>query len=205
MVSWKIWLVIAGIFGTLALFVLASAYPIFPGDEWAISRLQDHRAGWMDDGVLWLANVRVVWVFVLGIVALSGGLFVARRFDDVAVVLASLPVVGIAFGLKLLVDRSRPEYQILGPIQTDPSFPSGHTLLAVIIGGILVYLVERSLKPVALRRAIQIGLILAVICIGASRVYMGVHWPSDVIGSYMFGVMALVGLFALRNALPSTR
>ena len=74
-----------------------------------------------------------------------------------------------------------------------------------MMGGLLVYLVGRSVKPMALRRAIQAALILVVIGMGASRVYMGLHWPSDVIGSYVFGAMALVGLVGLRNAVATAR
>ena len=145
----------------------------------------------------------LVWVFLPAAFVLFGGLLIARRYADAALAVACLSVFGIGSGLKLLVDRPRPEHQLFDPLLTNPSFPSGHALLAVMIGGALVYLVGRSVKPLALRRAIQVALILAVLAMGASRVYLGVHWPSDVIGSYVFGAMALVGLIGLRKALST--
>ena len=69
----------------------------------------------------------------------------------------------------------------------------------------MVYLVGLWVRPLVLRRAIQTGLIVLVVMMGASRVYLGVHWPSDVIGSYAFGVMALVALIGLRNAVATAR
>ena len=203
--SWKTSLVAAGILGTLAFFVLAWAYPTFPGDEGALVRFQALGTGWLDDAVVLFAKVGLAKVFLPAITVLAVGLLFARRYGDVSMVVAGLMVIGVGNGLKELVDRPRPEYHMVGPIPSSLSFPSGHTLLAVIMGGILVYLIERSVKPLALRRAIQAGLILAVLAMGASRVYMGVHWPSDVIGSYVFGVMALAGLVWFRNALVSTR
>ena len=47
--------------------------------------------------------------------------------------------------------------------------------------------------------------ILVVIGMGVSLVYLGVHWSSDVVGSYVVGVMALVGLVGLRNAVATAR
>ena len=130
-------------------------------------------------------------------------LLVARRYADVVMVFAGLVLIGMGNWIKVLVDRPRPDYQIFDPIESSLSFPSGHSLLAVILGGLLIYLTESMVKPVLLRRVIQIGLIVVVVVMGASRVYMGVHWPSDVIGSYVFGLLALVGLIGLRNAVAS--
>ena len=108
-------------------------------------------------------------------------------------------IVGLGNRLKLLVDRPRPDYQIIEPFASGLSFPSGHSLLAVILGGMFVYLVGQWVRPILPRRAIQVGLILVVVGMGASRVYLGVHWPSDVIGSYVLGVLSLVALVWLRN------
>ena len=189
----------------MALFFLALSYPTFPGDEDAIVKLQSLRTGWLDDLAVIFASLGKVAVFLPATGVLVGLLLYLRRFGDVAMVLVGLILIGIGNGLKDLIVRPRPDYHMVGPDPSNFSFPSGHAILAIILGGVLVYLIERSVKPLALRRGIQIALIFVVVAMGASRVYLGVHWPSDVIGSYVFGVMALVGLVWLRKALPSPR
>ena len=204
-ISWKPYLLAAGTLGTLVLYILAWAYPTFPGDEGALVRFQALRSGWLDDTAIGFANLGLAWVFLPAAAVLIGCLLLARRYADIAMVFGGLFVIGIGNGLKILVDRPRPEYQFVESWQSGLSFPSGHTLLAVIMGGVLVYLVGLWVKPLLVRRVIQVGLILTVLAMGASRVYLGVHWPSDVIGSYVFGVMALVGLIGLRNAVATAR
>ena len=168
-------------------------------------RFQAFRSGWLDATAIWFANIGSLWVFMPAAAVLMGCLVFARRYADTAMVFASLAVIGIGNGLKLIVDRPRPEYQIVEPLQSGLSFPSGHSLLAMVLGGVLVYLVGLWVKPLLLRRAIQASLVFMVIGMGASRVYLGVHWPSDVIGSYVLGAMALVGLIGLRNAVATAR
>ena len=194
-----------GILGGLALFILACAYPTFPGDEDAILKFQSLRTGWLDDVAVVFANLGKVAVFLPATGVLVAVLLYVRRFGDVAMVLAGLILIWVGNGLKDLIVRPRPDYHMVGPDPSNFSFPSGHAILAIILGGVLVYLIERSVIPLALRRGIQIALVFVVVAMGASRVYLGVHWPSDVVGSYVFGVMALIGLVWLRKALPSSR
>jgi len=204
-VSWKTFLLALGTLATLTLYVLAWAFPTFPGDEGALMRFQALRSGWLDDAAVWFTNLGLVSVFIPVAAALIGCLIFARCYADAAMVFGGLAVIGIGQGLKIIVDRPRPDYQIVEPFESGLGFPSGHSLLAVIMGGVLIYLVEQRVRPLVLRRAIQAGLILMVIGMGASRVYLGVHWPSDVLGSYALGVLALVGLVGLRNAFRTAR
>ena len=204
-VSWKGYLVAAGILGTLALFVLAWAYPTFPGDEEAIIRFEALRTGWLDDTAVGFAQFGLLKVFVPAAAVLAAGLLSVRRYADVAVIVAGLVVSGVGCSLKELVGRPRPEFHMIGPDPSGLSFPSGHALLGLIVGLVLVHLIGHSVKPLLLRRAIQAGIILAVIAMGASRVYLGVHWPSDIIGSYVFGAMAMVGVIGFRNMVASSR
>ncbi len=200
---WKPCLLAAGLMGTLSLYFLAWAYPTFPGDESALMRFQALRSGWLDDTAIWFDNLGLISVFMPAAAALMAILVLVRRYADTAMIIGGVAVIGIGNGLKILVDRPRPEYQIVHPLESGLSFPSGHSLLAVILGGVLIYLVGLWVKPLLLRCAIQAGILLVVIGMGASRVYLGVHWPSDVIGSYVLGVMALVGLIGLRNAVAT--
>jgi undecaprenyl-diphosphatase len=168
-------------------------------------RIQALRSGSLDDMAIWFANLGLLWVFMPASVALMGCLALARRYADVVMIIGGLAVIGIGQVLKTLVNRPRPEYYLVDTVPSGLSFPSGHSLLAVMMGGVLIYLVGLWVRPLLLRRAIQAGLILLVIVMGVSRVYLGVHWPSDVIGAYVFGVMALVGLIGLRNAVATAR
>jgi membrane-associated phospholipid phosphatase len=53
------------------------------------------------------------------------------------------------------------------------------------------------------RWSLQAGLALLVLAVGASRVYLGFHWPSDVVGGYLFGIVVLLKLVWLRHHLVS--
>ena len=139
---------------------------------------------------------------VLGMVGVTAvGLFLLRRRADALVVAVSLVPMAVGNGLKLLVDRPRPEYMLIGTPPTSLSFPSGHALSAAILGGQLILLVGELVPSRFLRRGLQATILLLVLAIGASRVYLGVHWPSDVIGGFLFGITMLAGLTRLRHYL----
>ena len=141
-------------------------------EEWLVRRYGDM--------AIWLANLGLVWVFLPAAVALLTGLTLTRRYADAAMLMGGLAVIGIGNGLRVIVDRPRPDNALLESSPSSLSFPSGHLLLAVIVGGVLVYLVGLWVKPLLLRRSLQAGLVLVVIGMGASRAYLRLHWPSDV-------------------------
>jgi undecaprenyl-diphosphatase len=96
-------------------------------------------------------------------------------------------------GLKLLFGRVRPEaFFDRYPAPESFSFPSGHALFATcFFGGVAVLLSHRLRHP--LSRALVWALALTVILvIGASRVYLGVHYPTDVAGGFAVGVVWMV-------------
>ncbi len=199
--SWNPWYAGALAFLTVVLFVLARLFPVFPGDEAVLLRLQ----GFQTQGLTAVAvavSLLASTPMMLGMVAAAtAGLLLLRRWADAVVMGLSLAPMAVGNELKLLVGRPRPEYLLVGTPPTSLSFPSGHALSAAIFGGLLILLLAELVPSRSLRRGLQALVLFLVLAIGASRVYLGLHWPSDVIGGYLFGVAMVWGLTWLRHYL----
>lgn len=114
-------------------------------------------------------------------------LAIKRRKRAAAIVLLSLVVSGFLIPLiKEYFGRSRP-FGCLPPADCF-SFPSGHATLSFYFYGLLAYLVFRFL-PVSLKSFLAIGaaIIALVFLIALSRVFWGVHYPSDILGGFFLG------------------
>lgn len=90
---------------------------------------------------------------------------------------------------KLIINRNRPLTWIFTP-PLDPSFPSGHTICSVVFYGIIIYLLK-NIKNNNLRLTLRILLTTLIILIGISRLYLGVHFLSDVLAAYLLGILIL--------------
>lgn len=138
----------------------------------------------------------------------------SRRARRLALWVVTTMVVGGALGalLKLLVGRDRPE--LLDPVARAAgfSFPSGHALNATLAAGVLllVFLPFTRDRPVA-RVLLWTAAVLLVGVTGLSRVALGVHWVSDVLGGCLLGVAVVAATAAAfrtwreQAGLPATR
>ena len=90
---------------------------------------------------------------------------------------------------KLIINRNRPLTWIVTP-PLDPSFPSGHTICSVVFYGIIIYLLK-NIKNNNLRLTLRILLTILITLIGISRLYLGVHFLSDVLTAYLLGILIL--------------
>ena len=93
---------------------------------------------------------------------------------------------GLNRWLKDLIERQRPSENHLLEVSS-MSFPSGHAMSSIAFFGFLIYLVWRLVSTNWLRWILSILLVLLILAIGFSRVYLGVHYPSDVLAGYAAG------------------
>lgn len=93
--------------------------------------------------------------------------------------------------LKLIIQRPRPSgFNLI--IESGYSFPSGHSMVSTAFYGFLIYLLYKKIKNKNLRRATCFLLSLLIILICISRVYLGVHYASDVIGGFFVSLSYLI-------------
>lgn len=103
----------------------------------------------------------------------------------------SLTSVAAMFAIKFILQRERPLTPLIAKVH-GYSFPSGHTFTSVTFYGILAYIAYRNIKNKALRLITIIFLALFVVLVGFSRVYLGLHYATDVIAGLCLGMMWLL-------------
>jgi undecaprenyl-diphosphatase len=104
---------------------------------------------------------------------------------------------GINIALKLVLHRSRPHGLIIKTLGIKSySFPSGHAFGTVLLYGLLAYLAFRHLSG-APETLLGVLLICLIFIIGVSRVYLGSHYPSDVLAGWALGTLALAAVINL--------
>ncbi|GGG58283.1 phosphatase PAP2 family protein [Paenibacillus radicis (ex Gao et al. 2016)] len=86
--------------------------------------------------------------------------------------------------LKAIFHRARPTLHRLADA-TGYSFPSGHSMAAFALYGVLCFLLWKHARTALTRTLLIVGGIVMIAAIGISRIYLGVHYPSDVIGGYL--------------------
>ena len=193
---------LAALVTTGAVCYLAAVHDNFPGDEEAVRRFQEFRSDGLDAVALVITSTAQTPVAIVSILALTFIFLLLRRRVDALASFSIFVFEGMNLGLKELVGRPRPPYSILESPPHNPAFPSGHAFHAILLFGfLLIVLVGERVKNPRLRLALQGLLVFMILACGSSRVYLGVHWPSDVLGGYLLGGIALVVLLWLRKML----
>lgn len=118
------------------------------------------------------------------------------------VVISSVGASSLGVLFKTIVARPRPDSLLihqLGLFVNPDSFPSGHVLFFMGLYGFLFVFIFTQFKKSLFRGVLLATLLLLLISIGFSRIYVGAHWFSDVLGSYLIGFVWLYFITYLYN------
>jgi membrane-associated phospholipid phosphatase len=187
----------------VALFVLVGYTSIVsgdpgptPGDDQAFEFAADLQTGWLTDAAKVVTALGSTTATLAVALVVGAGLAARRHWPELAVLVAALAILHFAVPvLKEAIDRPRPGGALIDV--SGSSFPSGHAAYAVIYPWLAATLAIR-LRPGMTRASMLIaaGIALAAL-IGLSRVYLRVHFLSDVNAGWGLGVSAFAGCAAI--------
>lgn len=179
-------------FAALALAAaVANGWLLRLWDEPIRSWISSHRTDALDTFFLYVTRLGSWQVVVIGLVFL---LAVAWRVcPGLAglLILATLARPACEWLLKSSIGRERPQLGALVD-SAGPSFPSGHPMAAIAMWGLVPPIIALVTHRRALWWVATITSGVIILLVGASRIYMGVHWFSDVIGAFLFGAVFLL-------------
>ena len=114
-----------------------------------------------------------------------------KSFSDFKYVIINVASgVVLMYVIKNIIRRIRPTWKWI--TQGGFSYPSGHTISSVLLYGTLILLVNKKISNVKLKRILTIMLCIMIVLTGVSRIYFGVHYLSDVLGSILLGSIILI-------------
>jgi len=149
---------------------------------------------------------------VVGMIVLIAGMFLwlnHHRHSAVLLIVATLGGMVLDNLLKIGFNRPRPQVFEWGTHAVSSSFPSGHAMSSVIVYGTVAYLAARLQRNVHARILTFVLAAIIIVMISISRVYLGVHYPSDILAGLLIGiawagfcmaVLEAAQLYARRNA-----
>ena len=106
--------------------------------------------------------------------------------------------------LKQIVQRPRPtEFRLIE--ENGYSFPSGHSMVSMAFYGYLIYLTYRNIHHKGLKWSIMVLLSLLILAIGISRIYLGVHYTSDVLAGFLISFSYLILFIKVTNKITGTK
>jgi undecaprenyl-diphosphatase len=143
---------------------------------------------WFEDMVRDVTALGSTGVLALMVLAVTGFLVMTRRRYAAVMVLFSVTGgVIVSQGAKLAFARPRPELVPHGAEVYTASFPSGHAMMSAIVYLTLGAMLARTQPGQAVKAYVLTIAVILTVLVGVSRIYLGVHWPTDVLAGWMLG------------------
>lgn len=200
--------VLGGIFaGFLLLTLLISLFPNSLVDREFSEEIQEHQYPVLDALMKAISWPGYTPESVIMVVVTSGVFLGFKLKREALFILLTLFSGLISHSLKIIIDRPRPTDDVVRIIEIarHQSFPSGHVLFYVIFFGFIIVLMNQiKLIPRSLRITIMSICAFLIFTIPFSRIYLGAHWFTDVLGGFMLGILSLYVLSYYYLKTPSS-
>lgn len=180
--------------GFIALSIIVAVYPTLPIDIKLSREIQEHQNPTVDR-LMYLISTPGYMPESVILVATTGLLFFLFKYKKAALFILLTSVAGlISTIIKALVNRPRPSKDFVRIVfeTTQQSFPSGHMLFYVVFFGFLLLLMYQLENiPKVIRYIVGAISIFFIFSIPFSRIYLGAHWFTDVLGGFLSGLLSL--------------
>jgi undecaprenyl-diphosphatase len=183
--------VVAGTWGFVELLDEVKEGDTQQFDEWLITWLRAHEGpAWLQEVGRDMTALGGVAVMVLVTLAVAGYLLLSRRYHAMWLVLiATGGGLVLSTVLKYFIDRDRPSLVEHRSVVYTSSFPSGHSMMSAVVYLTLGSLLARIMPGRVLKLYFLLLAMALTVLVGVSRVYLGVHWPTDVLAGWCGGLV----------------
>lgn len=170
-------------------YLLIQLQIVQPIDWFVYHLVQNLKCDFMTSFFKLCSNLGSTWFYVILVLLLV----VFKNKKDIWVGIHLLIIQGINRFIKALVKRARPPQIYHLVKETNYSFPSGHSMSAMAGYGLLIIEVQKS--SLKYKTIIKVFLAIMIFLIGLSRIYLGVHYFSDVIGGFLLSLSYLLFIY----------
>jgi membrane-associated phospholipid phosphatase len=198
-----VWLTGLAVFVGMAIF--AASNDTFPNDVWLAQRIQDVDSGALANLLDWAEDLGDLPL--IAVVCAASAIALVLAGDAFGAALVVLTATGRAlnnWAIKVIVERPRPSADLVD-FNDQPSsfsFPSGHSESAMVLYGLLFYFSSVHISNLWMKRAAQVLCVVLIAGNGIERIYVGHHWPSDVLGGFLLGALILSAAIAVHQLAP---
>ena len=166
-------------------------------EHWASGRSGLHTA-LRDIEILFGTIGMTVWTTLIAVPLFVRGHRRAAVFTVGVMMSASL----LTTGVKLFYGRDRPTWQDPVAKLVSKSFPSGHASSAAALAGVLIVIAAMLVRKPGPRRTVYVAAVLLALVVGLDRVFLGRHYPTDVIGGWLLGACVVLLWLSFYSPLP---
>ena len=179
---------------------MATLTAILALDRWLGQALYSVRDPFLVQFFIWISELgNETTIFGIAFIAMIIFAYRKRLPDAIGLAVSVFGSAGVLFVLKELVARARPSGPFPAYIETSFSFPSGHATLSIALYAFLLWAVYDAMPPLWKKMALSSASIL-ILAIGFSRLYLGVHYLSDVLAGYLLGgIFVFLGIAAVKK------